>query len=144
MPLPACHQASGWEEYKVCLTPAPLLPRPCLKLADKGQLALPMLCSCLTTGQVTIQQDRVLGLGKTHSLALGGLWRWVGGLRPSPTQPGATTYQKSKDHSSKATPNEAFPGLLRGQLWTKSKFLTKGVFITLALGIMIAKKSFSF
>lgn len=79
-----------------------------------------------------------LPFSRTESLALGdGLWRWVGGLYPTLTQLGATTYQKAKDHSSKEAPNEAFPGLLRGQLWTESKFLTKCILIILALGIMI-------
>lgn len=78
-----------------------------------------------------------LPFSRTESLALGdGLWRWAGGLYPTLTQLGATTYQKAKDHSSKEAPNEAFPGLLRGQLWTESKFLTKCISITLALGTM--------
>lgn len=54
----------------------------------------------------------------------------------SPTQPGATTYQKAKQHGSKEAPDEAFPGLLWGQLWTESKFLAKDAVISLALGTM--------
>ena len=84
----------------------------------------------LLQGKATIQQDRVPGLGR-WALKVGG------GLYPTLTQLGATTYQKAKDHGSKEAPNEAFPGLLRGQLWTESKFLTKCILITLALGIMI-------
>lgn len=56
------------------------------------------------------------------------------GLCHSPTQLGATTYQKAKEHSSKEAPNEAFPGLLRRQLWTENKFLAKGILISQALG----------
>lgn len=82
-----------------------------------------------------------LPFSRTESLALGDKlinpgWALKVGGRPLPN-PHPATYQKAKDHSSKEASNEAFPSLLRGQLWTESKFLTKCILITLALGIMI-------
>lgn len=85
-----------------------------------------------------------LPFSRTESLASGDMltscgWALKVGGRPLsiPHPTGSTTYQKAKYHSSKAAPDEAFPGLLRGQLWTESKFLKKGILITIALGIMI-------
>lgn len=39
---------------------------------------------------------------------------------PLPIQTVVITYQKAKHHSGKEAPNEAFPGLLRGELQTET------------------------
>lgn len=95
-------------------------------------------CSCPCAGQEYHSAGQSPWPRATCSLALDRLWRGVWGLCPLPHPPGATTYQKAKDHSSKEAPNEAFPSLLRGQLWTESKLLAKCILITLVLGTMIA------
>lgn len=126
--------------------PAPRLPRPCLKTGRWRPAGAPCASYSVPCRSPSSEQSPHPGgqspwPWETCPLVLDKLQRWVWGFCHSPTYQRATTYQKAKQHSCKEAPNEAFPGLLRRQLWTENKFLAEGILVSLALEQWILVKT---